>query len=117
MKVTTLVLVAALPTATVVWSDLFDPAASTNAWVHPQYAYDYLKQCEESGTDREVCACTAKHILIETPGEALPAVSAGPPGSRDATRAVYQGYQESCERWADVLGLLEADDATTGADG
>ncbi len=113
MKVTTLLLVAAVPTATVVWSDMLDPAASPGSWVNPQHAYDYLRACEESSSSREICACTAKHILVESP--TLPAVSAGP---GQAPSAAYDGYRESCERWAEILGLLEhGESATVGAGG
>ncbi len=52
MKVTTLLLVAAVPTATVVWSDMLDPAASPGSWVNPQHAYDYLRACEESSSSQ-----------------------------------------------------------------
>ena len=39
-------------------------------------------------------------------------VAAPGPAGRDETRASYRSYEESCERWAGVLGLLEETPST-----
>ena len=107
MKVTTLLLVVAAPTAIAFGSDRLDPAASPNAWVHPQYGYEYQKRCSESGVSEEVCACAAKHILVGSP----PSEPLFAPEAPGASQTIHHGYRESCERWAGLLGLVDEDEA------
>lgn len=104
MKVTTLLLVAAVPTAAFVWMDALDAARSRSAWVRPEVAVDYLRDCEAEGGNPDVCACTANHILVGSPPAPRPSVDAGPyaesiPGERS--------YRDSCEHWAVILGLVD----------
>ena len=60
----------------------------------------YLQECLDSGTDRDICVCTAEHILRETSGptSVLHAEAA------DAADR-YEEFRASCERWAEILDL------------
>jgi hypothetical protein len=107
MKLTTVMLVAALPFAAAALLDGVGPRERGTVWSDPTDALEVMQACETSGGRPEVCACTAKHVLVGSPRTTGPSVAAA--GALGGNTDPIRSYRESCERWARILGLVEED--------